>query len=210
LRLSVRQILAQRSTLLLTFAVMGAWTLSNAVGSWLPTYYHDVFKIPLSNASSITSIVTITGVVASISGGVLSMRIGRRRPFLITSGIFMGVFALAAVLFNNLASIFVSVALFGFFANFQNAVIYTIPMELSQGSSRNGAIIFSFMLAGGNFGNFLGPLVVGYAADITGSYLPGFTVCAVISLLVLFAGLLLPETGPGGKKKTGSTISVGV
>ena len=127
------------------------------------------------------------------------MRIGRRRPFLITSGIFMGIFALTAIWFNNLAAIIISVALFGFFANLHNASIYTIPMELSRGSSREGAIIFSFMLAGGNFGNFIGPLIVGYAADLTDSYLPGFVICAVVSLMLFFAGLLLPETGPGGK-----------
>jgi hypothetical protein len=52
------------------------------------------------------------------------------------------------------------------------------------------------MQVGGNLGNFVSPLVVGYLADVTGSYLPGFMVFSALSLSLLAAGLLLPETGP--------------
>ena len=196
----LRHVLTQRSTLVLALSVMAAWCLSNAMGSWLPTYYHDVFNLPLSTASLITAIVTVTGILASISGGALSMRIGRRRPFLILSGLLMGGCAMLSILVNNIAVIIVGVALFGYFVNLQNAAIYTIPIELSRGSSRTGAVVFSLMLVGGNLGNFLGPLIVGYGADITDSYLPGFIICAVISLIVLVAGMLLPETGPAGNR----------
>ena len=54
------------------------------------------------------------------------------------------------------------------------------------------------MQSGGNLGNFVGPLLVGYLADVTGSYLPGFFTAASFSLTLLVAGLLLPETGPKG------------
>jgi MFS family permease len=117
------------------------------------------------------------------------MRLGRRKPLLLVSGFFMGITALFSVLFSNPAVIFVSIALFGFFGNLQNGAIYTIPMELPGITPRMGAVIFSFMLAGGNFGNFLGPLVVGYTADITGSFLPGFVICAVMSLSLFLAGV---------------------
>jgi dipeptide/tripeptide permease len=56
--------------------------------------------------------------------------------------------------------------------------LYTIPMELPNIRSRTGILVFSLMLAGGNFGNFMGPLIVGYIADLTGSYLPGYIICA--------------------------------
>ena len=198
--ISIKEAITRKSTIILGLGVMGAWCLGNAIGSWLPTYYHEVFNMPLEKASIITAIVTVAGVVASILGGMLSMRIGKRRPFLMISGIFMGVFALTCVLFNNMALIFVSVALFGLFANLHNASIYTIPMELPDMNPRTGSIVFSFMLAAGNFGNFIGPLIVGYARDFTGSYIPGFIICAVLSLGLLFAGILIPETGPGRRK----------
>ena len=201
LKLNMKKALTQRSTVILALAVMGAWCLTNAMGSWLPTYYNEVFNMSLTTSSSITAIITITGVAASIAGGILTMRIGRRKPFLRISGIFMGMLALASILFNNHVAIFLGVAFFGFFANLQNASIYTIPMELPDISPRTGAVVFSLMLAGGNFGNFMGPLIVGYAVDLTGSYLPGFIICAFISLMVFVASILLPETGPEVKKR---------
>jgi MFS transporter, NNP family, nitrate/nitrite transporter len=198
--MSIKQAITRKSTIYLALGVMGAWCLGNAIGSWLPTYYHEVFKMPLAKASSLTALATAAGVAASIVGGMLSMRIGKRRPFLMISGIFMGTFALISILFNVPAVIFVSVVLFGLFGNLHNASIYTIPMELANVNARTGAVVFSFMLAAGNFGNFMGPLIVGYGRDLSGSYLPGFIICAVLSLGLFAAGLLIPETGPGGKK----------
>jgi MFS family permease len=198
--MSIKQAITQRSTIILALGVMGAWCLGNAIGSWLPTYYHEVFSMPLAKASALTALATIFGVIASIVGGMLSMRIGKRRPFLMISGICMGTFAMIGILFNVPAVIFVSVACFGLFGNLHNASIYTIPLELPNVNPRTGAIVFSFMLAAGNLGNFMGPLIVGYGRDLSGSYLPGFIICAVLSLGLFAAGLLIPETGPGRKK----------
>lgn len=198
--LSIRQALTQRTTILLALAVMGTWCLGNAMGSWLPGYYHEVFKMPLEKASSITAIITAAGTVACIVGGIIPMRTGRRKPFLIIPGVFMGLSAMSALLCNNPVSIFLTVACFGVFSNLQTPTLFTIPMELQNASLRTGVLIISVMQCGGSLGNFIGPLIVGYLADMTGSYLPGFIVCAVISLTLLAAALLLPETGPKARK----------
>ena len=198
--LTIRQALTQRSTVLLAFAVMGNWCLGNAMGSWLPSYYNEVFKMSLEKASSITAVITVAGTIACIVGGIIPMRIGRRKPFIIIPGIFMGMSAMSALLFNNPALIFLTVACFGVFANLQTPTLFTIPMELQNASPRMGVLIINAMQCGGTLGAFVGPLIVGYLADTTGSYLPGFVICAVISLSLLVAGLLLPETGPKARK----------
>ncbi len=113
--MSFRQVLTHRSTILLMLAVTASWALGNAIGSWLPNYYHEVFKMPLEKASSILAIATVGGGLACIAGGVLPMQLGRRKPFLIVPGVFMGLSALSAVLFNNPVVIYLSVALFGIF-----------------------------------------------------------------------------------------------
>ncbi len=194
--LSPWQVLTHRSTILLGLAVMGSWGFGNAISSWLPSYYHEVFNIPLATASSILAILTVGGTIACLAGGILPVRLGRRKPFLIISGVFMGLSGLSAILFNNLAVIYVSISLFGIFSNLQTPSLFTIPMELPNMPVRSGVIVVSVMLVGGNLGNFISPLLVGYLADMTGSYLPGFIIMAVVSLTLLVAGLLLPETGP--------------
>lgn len=197
--LGLKRLLTRRSTLLLAFTTMGWWCLNNTTGSWLPDYYHQVFNMPLEQASSILSIMPVVGTVASITGGILSLRIGRRKPFLIFSGALMGVSALSAILFNNLIVIYAGIVMLGISANSHTPSTFTIPMELPDTSVRSGVAILSIMQSFGNLGNFIGPLLVGYLSDITGSYLPGFFTAAALSLTVLLAGLLLPETGPGRK-----------
>ncbi len=198
--LDLKRALLQKSTLIFAFTLLGPFCCSNALTSWLPSYYNEVFKMPLDRASSITSIFTITGAIACTIGGILSVRIGRRKPFLIIPGMFMGLLALSCIAFNNDAIIYTSIALFGIFNNIQAPSIFTIPMELPNMTPRTGAVVLAFCLGVGNFGGFLGPLIVGYLTDMTGSYWPGFLICFAMSLSLLVGGLLLPETGPKAKK----------
>jgi MFS family permease len=198
-RVSIREILKRRSTWALALATLGCWCLGNSIGSWLPTYYHQVFNMPLEKASSITAIVTVTGIVSALAGGIFTLRLGRRKPFLIVPGAFLGLSALSAIFFNNTVSIYFSLIMFGVFANIQSPTLFAIPFELSAKSPRSGATVIFLMLFAGNIGNFVGPLFVGYLADLTGSYLPGFVISAALSLGLLAAGLMLPETGPAGR-----------
>jgi len=201
-KVSFGKVLAGRSTLLLAFATMGSWCLGNSIGSWLPGYYNEVFGMPLQKASAIMAVITVGGTAACLAGGFLTVRIGLRKPFLILSGFLFGLSALSADMFNNLVIIYISVTLFGVFGNLHNPSLFTIPMELPKTPLRSGVIIFSVMQCGGNLGNFIGPLLVGYLVDLTGSYLPGFLSAIVVSFSLLIAGLLLPETGPKGKTVT--------
>ena len=194
--LDLKKALLQKSTLIFAFTLLGPFCCSNALTSWLPSYYNEVFEMPLAKASSITSIFTLTGTAACILGGILPMRVGRRKPFLIIPGMFMGLMALSCITFNNELVIYLSVALFGIFNNIQSPSIFTIPMELPNMTPRTGAVVLAFCLGVGNFGGFMGPLIVGYLADLTGSYLPGFFICFAMSLTLLVGGILLPETGP--------------
>jgi MFS family permease len=199
-KLSLRQILTNRYAILLTLSVTASWGCQNAFNSWLPDYYYNVFNIPLAEASSIIAISKIGGIAASILGGILSTRLGRRKPFLIISGIFTGLSGLIAILFNNPAAIYTGVLLLAIFGPFFMSSIMTIPMEIPQISLRSGVIVVAMMLVGGNLGNFISPLFVGYLVDVTGSYLPGFITFIVLSYILLLAGILLPETGPAGQK----------
>jgi cyanate permease len=200
--LSLKQILTNRYALLLTLSVMVSWSLANAMNSWLPDYYYNVFDIPLDEASSILVFSKIGGIAACIGGGILSTRLGRRKPFLIISGIFTGIAGLFSILFNIPVVIYTSVTLFGIFGAIHISSIFTIPMEIPNIPLRSGVIVIAMMLVGGNLGNFISPLIVGYFVDVTGSYLPGFIIFIVLSFILMIAGILLTETGPGGRTIT--------
>jgi cyanate permease len=195
----LKQILTNKYAILLTLSVTVSWSLANAFNSWLPDFYYNVFDIPLDKASSILAFSKIGGIVAGIAGGVLSSRLGRRKPFLIISGAFTGIIGLFSILINQPVVIYISVTLFGLFGAIYISSIFTIPMEIPDIPLRSGVIVIAMMLVGGNLGNFVSPLVVGHLVDKTGSYLPGFIIFIVLSFILLVAGILLPETGPRGQ-----------
>lgn len=196
---SFRQILKNRAAWMMTLSVTVAWALGNAIGSWLPDYYYSVFNIALDKASSILTIATIGGTIASVAGGILSNRLGRRKPFLIIAGLGTGLAALFIILFNNTAVIYTGVTLFGIFSGICVSSWFTIPMEIPGMSVRSGVIVIAMMQVGGNLGNFISPLVVGALVDSTGSYLPGFLTFIILSFGMMIAGILLPETGPAAR-----------
>ncbi len=198
--LPLKKILTNKTALLLTLSVAVSWALGNAIGSWLPDYYNSVFGIPLGTASSIMSFSTIGGTAACIVGGILSTKLGIRKPFMIISGIGTGLCALFYVLFNIPALIYTAVTLFGVFGAIHVSSLFTIPMEIPNMSMRSGMIVIAMMQVGGNLGNFISPLVTGIIVDATGSYMTGFITFIILSLGLLVAGILMPETGPARKK----------
>ncbi|MBI2830286.1 MAG: MFS transporter [Chloroflexi bacterium] len=191
-------VLRQRNTLLLGLSVTGPFIAFMAMSSWLPTYYNEVFDMPLSRASAITGLIPLFGIPACIIGGILPLRIGLRKPFLLVPGIIQVFAALGTFMVDNPAIIYVSIALFGMSGLIFIPTVFTIAMELPGSNSKTAALIIAGALAVGNVAGFAGPVIVGSLADLTGSYLPGFIISSILSL-TLFSALLLPETGP--KKK---------
>jgi MFS family permease len=117
-------------------------------------------------------------------------------PLIVVSGLMVGIMGLATFIVNNPAVIFTALAIYGFFGVLYMPVIYTIPMELPGMTPETGSLVLAVALSAGNFGGFMGPVIVGYLADFTGSYLAGFLICCALSFSLLIGGLLLPETGP--------------
>jgi len=198
--MTVGSALKQRTTLLLAFSMAGPFCLFMAISSWLPAYYNEVFNMPLARASSITAIFTLFGIPACILGGILPMRFGLRKPFLLIPGILIGFAGLGTFMVNNQVVIFTSVAIFGVCIWIHMPSIFTIAMEMPNATPQTVAVVLAVALAVGNIGGFLGPLIVGYLTDLTGSYLPGLVLCCVFSWSLFIGGRLLPETGPKAKR----------
>ncbi|MEK7282118.1 MAG: MFS transporter [Chloroflexota bacterium] len=193
--ITIGHALKQRTTLLLALSVTGPFALFMAISSWLPTYYFEVFHIPLDKASAMTALFTVFGIPAAILGGFLPMRVGLRRPFLIIPGLLMTFAGLGTFAINNPAVIYTSIALFGITNLIFMPVLLTIPIELPRMTPRTVAVVLAVALAVGNLSGAAGPLVVGYLADSTGSYIPGLVLFSVLAWSLLIGGLLLPETG---------------
>ncbi len=199
--ISIGSVLKQKTTLILALSLVGPFALFMAIASWLPTYYNEVFNMPLARASSITALFTIFSIPAAILGGFLPMRVGLRKPFLIIPGFLICLVGLGTFMVNNPIVILISVALFGICGVIFLPSVFTLVMELPNMTPQMVTVVLAVVIAVGNLGGFLGPLVVGYLADLTGSYVPGLVLCSVLSWSLFVGGLFLPETGPRARRK---------
>ena len=188
-------VLRDRTTLLLAFADAGPFAQYIALTTWLPTFYYEVHGMSLNAAGSAVGLVPLVGVAALIVAGVLSMRVVRRRPFLILSGVVGGLAGSATFLLAGSAAIYPALLLLGFGAWFYLPILFTIPMEVPDAVPERVSLVLATIGTLGGFLSFVAPLAVGILTDVLGSYIPGFVIFAVLSWSLVIAGVMLTETG---------------
>ena len=154
----------------------------------------------MANAGELVGIMMGTTVVFNILGGILSDRVGRRKPFLLFCVL---IFAFSATGFVTLtgAPLLAALVLAGAALGTIAPVLMSVPVEMEGiGTSLVGtAMGFIFML--GNTGGFVGPVVAGKLMDRAGSALPGFIFIA--AALAAAALLIIPLRETGRKRKPG-------
>ena len=189
------QVLRSRTTTLLAVADAGPYALYTASLAWLPTFYHEVHGTTLEEGGTLTGIVSLTGVFTLVLASILTMRVRRRRPFLLFPGAMTGFAGLGAILLAGTPGVYVAVIALGFVSWFYLPALLTIPMELPDATEAQAAVMLGTLLSVGSIFTFAAPLVVGISTDYLGTYIPGLALFAVLSWSLLIAGFLLPETG---------------
>jgi len=144
-------------------------------------------------------------VVFNILGGIISDKVGKRKPFLLICAVVFGVCVLGFANFTGTMLIIVLIiagAAMGTIA----PVLMSVPVEMEKiGTALAGtAMGFIFML--GNTGGFVGPVVAGKLMDMAGTSMPGFIFIA--SALIVSAGVIIPLKETGRKRKPGEEPSV--
>jgi len=187
-------VLRSRTTLLLALADVGPYAQYVALTSWLPTYYHEELGMSLSKAGFVAGLLPLTGVFTLLLAGLLSLRVDRRKPFLILPGVLIGFAGFGSFLAGNSPALYLAVIMVGFCSWFYLPILFTLPMELPGMSQQRVALVWAMILTIGSTASFISPAVVGFTTDILGTYWPGFSLWAVLSWSLLVAGILLPET----------------
>ena len=183
---------------------------------WLIAFYYGLNMISLlavitllpitleergvAKSGEMVGIMMGATVVFNILGGMLSDRVGKRKPFLLICAVIFGLCVLGFANFTGTALLVVLIiagAAMGTIA----PVLMSVPVEMERiGTALAGSAVgFIFML--GNTGGFVGPVVAGRLMDMSDSSLPGFIFIA--AALILSAVFIIPMKETGRKRKPG-------
>ena len=164
-----------------------------AITSWLPTFLYEFRGMSLEDAGYITGLLPSVGLLSVIIGGYLTVRLRVTRPFFIVPGILAGVGSFGAFLLTDVAAIQISVMLLGVGTWVYQPMLLTLPMQLPWMTPRKITVVWGASLTVAGFGMFLSPIIVGYSRDLLGSFVPGFTIWALLAWSLVLTGFLLPR-----------------
>ena len=197
----VLDIIKDKNVFVASVAAVGPFAVFVAFTSWLPTYYHEAFGMPLVRASSLVAILPLMGVVFNLIGGIVLAKLGLRKPILFLIGVLFPLAALGTFLFDNPVIIVGSIMLLGVCFWLFLPTIFTISMELPGISLEKIAVVTAVVLLLGNLATVFSPLFVGITVDALGSYMPSLWVLAFFPVTLLISALFLPETGPKASRR---------
>ena len=156
------------------------------VSFWLPQIVQSLGTLPSSVVALVSSLPYVVAAVGMVFVGRSSDRTGERRrhvaiPALIGAAGFIAAATVPASVTLSLLAL--SVAAFGIWGAL--GPFWALPTAFLRGTAAAGGV--ALVNAVGNIGGFVGPTLVGYARDATGSFAAGLWVLAA----GLVAGALL-------------------
>lgn len=167
-----------------SFSLIYVITFGGFIGlaSFLPTYFHDQFKVTKVEAGQLTMLATLMGSVVRVVGGHVSDRIGGINTL---SGVLVLVCA-TLVLCGLAGSSVVATTLlfmlcFAALGAGNGALFQLVPLRWPLTTAVAGSMIGEIGALGGGFI----PNAMGQSKQLTGSYLWGFVAFAVLGAAML-------------------------
>ncbi len=197
---AARTVLRRREFYLLGFATLGGATTFMTFMLFLPTYYTRERGISLETAGIITAVVQLGGLAVNLAAGMLSDRLGRRKPLIWPSGIALPF--LWFLMLSPLPPLGLGIVGFvlGAFAWMPFPIIQTIPLEIPGLTPSDRAVGQALQFTLQTSGQLIAPITVGAVAGATGSYHTALMPLIVLPVAFAVCMLFLPETGPRGAR----------
>lgn len=187
----LRRVLINRNLLLLTMLFLIHQFFFNAWSGWAPALIIMKGATP-EFAGLISSVTLWVGIPVGLIIPRLSGKLGLKRPMLWISSLTMALVSWGALGMNVTASWFV-MGIAGAASTARFVTLMTLPMEFVD--ARDVGAASGVMLSIGYIGGIIGPLIGGYAFDLTGSLDLMLVTLIGISVAAIVISLKLPETG---------------
>lgn len=163
------------------FSLIYIVTFGGFIGlaSFLPTYFHDQFKVSKVEAGQLTMLATLMGSAVRVVGGALSDRIGGVNT--LSGVLLMAALSLVACGFAGGSLVLTTLLFMLCFAAFgagNGALFQLVPLRWPLTTAVAGSMIGEVGALGGGFI----PNAMGQSMQHSGSYLWGFVAFALLAL----------------------------
>lgn len=194
---ALRRVLGSRRLLPLNLAVLFSYGGYFSFLTFLPSFLVRQLELTHPQAGLVTGLITAGTIVSWPLAGLLSDRLGRRKPVYLASQALSAlacvVFALGAGHFTpwTVAATAIATGLLvgGMIVPFV-MVIELFPPELAATAA--GVTNASCFVGG-----MVLPIILGVMVDVTGGFTAAFLVAAAVQVVALALGARVVETGPG-------------
>ena len=190
----ILKVIRSRPIVLLLAADAGVLVQYTALTAWLPTFYAEARGMTPTQAGFVTGLLPFVGIFAVLLGGFLPLRIGTPKVYFIIPGLMIAVGGPGAFLLGDPAGIYVSLVLVSIGSWLYVPTLLSRSMELVGMVPSYVAIVWGSFMTFSGFGMFISPIIVGAARDVSGSFMPGFAICAIASLTLLLAGIAMTKS----------------
>jgi len=203
---AMREVLRMRDIRVIAVALASGMWVFQLYSAFLPEFFHTMRGFSLEEAGELTALVPFAGVFAAAGAGVMTVALGRRRPFTWPMQILFGLGCLGSVTFSSVAAIRISLILIGVGSSALLPTLLTMVMELPGMTPTKAGSGLGVVWAAGYTGAFLSPFICGALAGRFGleTVMVGSLVFALVAIVGFY---MVPETGPG-RMRIGSTAAL--
>jgi predicted MFS family arabinose efflux permease len=204
---TLRRVLARRALWTFNMNVVCSYGAYFSFITFLPAFLVRGLGYGEAQAGVVTALVTAGTIVSWPLAGLMSDRLGRRKPLLLVGQVASVVVPLAFAWIvpslappGAMAVAVLSGLLVGGLILPSVMIVEMVPRE--EAATAIG-VVNSASFVGGIFL----PIVLGAIVDVTGSFTYAFIVAAAIEVIALVFAALVPETGPRARRESASWTS---
>ncbi|MHA2140155.1 MAG: MFS transporter [Candidatus Thorarchaeota archaeon] len=186
----VRNLLGLKNVWLVAIIGSSGFLVFYGFGNWLPALLESK-GYSVIDAGLIASFPTWIGLITSAIIPGLT-KTGSRRPVIISILLIQGI---SIVLVGVTAGPFLlaSLAVYGLISGAMMPVLLVVLMDLPNIGAEYTGVASGIYFSIGAFCGFIGPSIVGYLTDLTGTFLPAIILLALVMEAMIALTLLLKE-----------------
>lgn len=164
--------------------------ISHGLQGWLPTVLEER-GLSANLAGQTTTLYIIANMIGILTIPGLADRLNIRRKTIMLSSTTAG-FGVVAIIGGGLTPLMIlGIIGAGLGVGGLSPMVRAIPPALDNIGARLTGTAIGLVFAIGEIGGFLGPFLIGFLRDITGSFIPGLSILAISGMASFVAGYQL-------------------